>query len=115
MITIPERRFDEVSPPPVAHPLPLFTMPRRGRQRPELQKTYTAAMQKQRWLPKPPAPEDRRLLSKERKKRKRELERAEINARKREQRLREKLKKAEQESRVQTGEASDGEKLALRG
>ena len=57
-------------------------MPLKGRQRTEKQKAQTAALRELRWLPKPPVeakaidPTDRRLLSKERKKYKRELEKA---------------------------------------
>ncbi|KAF9646239.1 hypothetical protein BDM02DRAFT_3118991, partial [Thelephora ganbajun] len=71
---------------------------------------------KRRWLPKPPVkaevidPETSRLLSKERKKYRKELakaQRLELNALKREKRVQEKLKKAERESQVQIKEAVD--------
>lgn len=93
-------------------------MPLKGRQRTENQKAHTAAMQKRRWLPKSLAkteaidPATSRLLSNERKKHKRELERArrdEFNSRRRAQRAQEKLKKVKSELQVQIEEVAEVE------
>ena len=80
-------------------------MPLEGHRRTKYQKAQTAAMGKRRWLPKPPIkanvinPTTTRLLSNERKKHEREMEKVrgmEANAQRQEQRVRGKLKRVEE-------------------
>jgi hypothetical protein len=94
-------------------------MPLKGRQRSKYQKAQTTEMQRRRWSPKSPVlakaidPGSRRLLSKERKRHRREVEKVRklnLKTRRREQRTQEKLRKAEQERQVQVEEVAEESK-----
>ena len=90
-------------------------MPLKGRQRTEGQKAQTAALHKRRLLPKSSVkadaidPASSRLLSKERKKHKEELEkirRSEYNARRSTKRAEGKLKEVQRETQTRIEEAA---------